>query len=87
VREIREEISKLGNVNLEALEQLVEEEERYNKFVKSEEELTQAKEVLESAIAQMDKIIITRLTNIIHDVNNEFNDVFATMFGGGSARL
>ncbi len=59
VREIREEISKLGNVNLEALEQLVEEEERYNKFVKSEEELTQAKEVLESAIAQMDKIIIT----------------------------
>ncbi len=42
VREIREEISKLGNVNLEALEQLVEEEERYNKFVKSEEELTQA---------------------------------------------
>nr|WP_318028638.1 hypothetical protein [Mycoplasmopsis bovis] len=27
------------------------------------------------------------MTNIIHDVNNEFNDVFATMFGGGSARL
>nr|WP_318027106.1 hypothetical protein [Mycoplasmopsis bovis] len=33
------------------------------------------------------KLLSLRLTNIIHDVNNEFNDVFATMFGGGSARL
>ncbi|WP_051622771.1 AAA family ATPase [Mycoplasmopsis primatum] len=87
VREIRDEIEKLGNVNLEALEQLVEEEERYNKFATSEAELTQAKETLETAINEMDKIIVTRLSNIIHDVNDEFNDVFATMFGGGGARL
>lgn len=35
----------------------------------------------------MDKIIIIRLINIIHDVNVEFNDVFVIMFGGGSVRL
>lgn len=87
VREIRDEIEKLGNVNLEALEQLVEEEKRYNDYAEGEKELTDAKEKLESAIADMDKIITTRLTNIIHDVNDEFNNVFASMFGGGSARL
>ncbi|MBZ4203624.1 AAA family ATPase [Mycoplasma tauri] len=87
VREIREEIEKLGSINLEALEQLVEEEKRYNDYAESESELSKAKEILESAIADMDKIITTRLTNIIHDVNEEFNNVFATMFGGGSAKL
>ncbi|MBZ4195159.1 AAA family ATPase [Mycoplasma sp. 1331] len=87
VRDIREEIEKLGSINLEALEQLVEEEKRYNDYAESESELSKAKEILESAIADMDKIITTRLTNIIHDVNEEFNNVFATMFGGGSAKL
>ncbi|WP_027120337.1 AAA family ATPase [Mycoplasmopsis lipofaciens] len=87
VRDLREEIDKLGNVNLESLELLVEEETRYNNFAENEKELTQAKETLESAISDMDKIITTRLSNIIHDVNDEFNNVFASMFGGGSAKL
>ncbi|WP_338822414.1 AAA family ATPase [Mycoplasmopsis felifaucium] len=87
VRELRDEIDKLGNVNLEALEQLVEEEKRYNEYAEGEKELSQAKETLENAISNMDKIITTRLTSIIHDVNDEFNNVFKTMFGGGSARL
>lgn len=87
VRQLREEIEGLGNVNLEALEQLVEEEKRYNEYAEGERELSAAKETLESAIADMDKIIITRLTNIINDVNDEFNNVFRTMFGGGTAKL
>ncbi|WP_406616866.1 AAA family ATPase [Mycoplasmopsis adleri] len=87
VRDLREEIEKLGNVNLEALDQLIEEEKRYNEYAEGEKEFTEAKEILENAISDMDKIITTRLNSIIHDVNEEFNNVFASMFGGGSARL
>ncbi|QSF13909.1 AAA family ATPase [Mycoplasma sp. Mirounga ES2805-ORL] len=87
VRFLREEIDKLGSVNLEALETLVEEEKRYNNYVDGEKELSEAKETIENAIADMDKIITTRLANIIHDVNDEFNNVFNTMFGGGHAKL
>lgn len=87
VRQLRGEIEALGNVNLEALETLVEEEKRYNEYAEGEKELSQAKETLESAIADMDKIIITRLTNIVNDVNGEFDNVFRSMFGGGSAKL
>ncbi|OAB48671.1 AAA family ATPase [Mycoplasmopsis gallinarum] len=87
VHQLREEIEALGNVNLESLEALVEEEERYNENTKGEAELTKAKEILENAIAEFDKIIISRLSNIVNDVNEEFNNVFQSMFGGGRAKL
>ncbi|UUM19162.1 AAA family ATPase [Mycoplasma sp. 1018B] len=87
VKNLREEIDKLGSINLDALEELVQEEERYNQFSENQKELNAAKESLEIAIAEMDKIIVSRLNNIINDVNEEFNNVFNTMFGGGIARL
>lgn len=87
VDQLRNEIESLGNVNLESLEALEEEEKRFNEFSTNEAELSAAKATLESAISDMDKIIVTRLSNIVHDVNEEFNNVFKTMFGGGSAKL
>ncbi|MGP1451601.1 MAG: AAA family ATPase [Metamycoplasmataceae bacterium] len=87
VDQLRSEIEALGNVNLESLEMLEEEEKRFKEYSDSEAELSAAKATLESAIADMDKIIITRLTNIVHDVDEEFNNVFKTMFGGGQAKL
>ncbi|BAP01213.1 chromosome segregation ATPase [Mycoplasmopsis californica HAZ160_1] len=87
VRDLREEIDKLGNVNLESLEALKEEEERFNKYDNGFKELSQAKATLEKAIADIDKVIVTRLTNIVNDVNTPFNEVFGTMMGGGKAEL
>ncbi|EGV00097.1 p115-like abc transporter ATP-binding protein [Mycoplasmopsis columbina SF7] len=87
VRELREEIDALGSVNLESLQNLVEEENRYNELAENEKELAEAKDSLDAAIAEMDKIIINRLTNIVNDVNDEFNNVFRSMFGGGQAKL
>ncbi|TQC54095.1 ABC transporter ATP-binding protein [Mycoplasmopsis mucosicanis] len=87
VRELREEIEKLGSVNIESLETLVEEEQRFNKYDQGFKELSEAKQTLEKAIADIDKVITTRLQNIVNDVNPAFNDVFATMLGGGKAEL
>ncbi|WP_051617843.1 AAA family ATPase [Mycoplasmopsis iners] len=87
VRVLREEIQKLGPINEEAIEKLEEQEKRYNEIAAQQSELAEAKATLEVAIAEMDKIITTRLKNIVEDVNGEFNNVFRSMLGGGSAEL
>lgn len=87
VRELREEISKLGSVNIESLEKLVEEETRFNELTHNFNESSEAKQILVKAIADIDKVIINRLVNIVNDVNPSFNEVFATMMGGGKAEL
>ncbi|MFV8499562.1 AAA family ATPase [Mycoplasma sp. VS424B] len=87
VAELREQISELGAVNLEAIEQLESVEERYDRYVADRDELVSTRNILMEAISELDKIIVTRLTSVVNDVNNEFNAVFKSMFGGGSAEV
>ncbi|MFV8477564.1 AAA family ATPase [Mycoplasma sp. VS410B] len=87
VAELREQISELGAVNLEAIEQLESVEERYDRYVADKDELVSTRNILMEAISELDKIIVTRLTSVVNDVNNEFNAVFKSMFGGGSAEV
>ncbi|WP_426461020.1 AAA family ATPase [Mycoplasma hafezii] len=87
IQELRSEIDALGNVNLESIVELEEVESRYDNFNQNFEELTEAKNTILGAIAEMDKIIITRLTNIVNDVNQQFSKVFSSMFGGGTAEV
>ncbi|KKB26605.1 Chromosome partition protein smc [Mycoplasmopsis meleagridis] len=87
VKDLREQIVKLGSIDIESLEKLVEEEERYNKLSADAKELSDAKDAIVSAISELDKIIISRLTTLVEEVDSEFNNVFKTMFGGGQAKL
>ncbi|WLP85362.1 AAA family ATPase [Mycoplasma seminis] len=87
VAELRQQISELGAVNQEAIEQLESVEERYDRYVSDRDELVSTRNILMEAIAELDKIIVTRLTNVVNDVNKEFNTVFKSMFGGGSAEV
>lgn len=87
VKELRSEIDALGSVNVEALEQFEELEARYNLLVENKNELDDAKSKIEEAIKHMDKIIITRLNTVMAEVDKEINEVFSTMFGGGSATV
>lgn len=87
VSRLRKEITALGNVNIEALEQYEELEKRYQDLMAQHQELSDAKDKIEEAIKQMDKIIITRLSTVMKEVDHEINEVFSTMFGGGTARV
>ncbi|SJZ47439.1 AAA family ATPase [Mycoplasmopsis verecunda] len=87
VAELREQIADLGAVNQEAIEQLESVEERYDRYVSDRDELVSTRNILMEAISELDKIIVTRLTNVVNDVNREFNSVFKSMFGGGSAEV
>ncbi|MGZ9756260.1 AAA family ATPase [Mycoplasma sp. 4423] len=87
VKELRYEIQELGNVNLEAIEQLQEVESRYEFNTKNRDEVTEAIRLCDEAISEMNKKIVARLTNIVDDVNIEMHKVFSSMFGGGSAEV
>ncbi|QZE12296.1 AAA family ATPase [Mycoplasma sp. Ms02] len=87
VDNLKAEIEELGNVDIDSIELFKEVEDKYNNYTRDRDELVEAKRIIVSAIAEMDKIIVTRLTQIVHDVNEEFNNVFTTMFGGGSAHI
>ena len=84
---MKTEISELGNVNLDAIQMYQEIKERHNDIYKDKVELEEAKRIINEAIAEMDKIIISRINNTMDIVNEEFNLVFKEMFGGGEARI
>lgn len=87
VSTLKTEISELGNVNLDAIQMYQEIKERHDGIYKDQQELEEAKRIIIEAIAEMDKIIISRINDTMEIVNNEFNKVFQEMFGGGEARI
>ncbi|MGX9358203.1 AAA family ATPase [Mycoplasma sp. 128] len=87
VLQLQQEIKELGNVNLQAIEQVKEVQERYDIHKKTEDELTEAVNKINQAIDEMDKMIIAKIKNTVNLVNNEFKYVFNKMFGGGMAEI
>ncbi|ACF07489.1 ABC transporter ATP-binding protein [Metamycoplasma arthritidis] len=87
VEGLRQDLRELGHVNLDAIQQLEEVESRYNSVKEQEEEIVNAKNTIEEAIEEMDKIIVDRISQTVDLVNGEFKFVFAKMFGGGMAEI
>lgn len=87
VGRIKEEIKDLGNINIDSIKSYEEISERYDGLKATESEIVDAKDKIESAIKEMDKIIITKLRDTLSAINEEFNNVFQSMFGGGEARV
>ncbi len=83
----RKEISELGHVNVDAIEDFEKVNERHEKLSTSEQEIFNAQQSILQAIDKMDKIIITKLDETVSDTRTEFQKVFETMFGGGVAKI
>lgn len=87
VGELKSDIEKLGNVNLDSIQLYEEIKRRYDEISTNEQELTNAKEIILEAVDKMDKIIISRINSTMEIVNEEFAKVFRKMFGGGEAKI
>lgn len=74
-------------VNIESLEKLVEEETRFNELTHNFNESSEAKQILVKAIADIDKVIINRLVNIVNDEILHLMKFLQQMMGGGKAEL
>ncbi|KDE41800.1 ABC transporter ATP-binding protein [Metamycoplasma hyosynoviae] len=87
VDNLKQDIRELGHINLEAIEQYEVVQERYTQVKTQEDQIVAAKNTIEEAINEMDKIIVERITQTVELVNGEFKFVFAKMFGGGMAEI
>lgn len=80
-------IDELGPVNLNAIEQFEELNERYTFLNEQRTDLREAKETLEQIINEMDREVEGRFKETFHTVQDHFTTVFKQLFGGGQAEL
>ncbi|MCI0376947.1 MAG: chromosome segregation protein SMC [Gemmataceae bacterium] len=85
IEELRRKLSRLGSVNLEALEELQELDKRAADLRAQFDDLTDAKKSLEEIIAKINqdsrKVFIESFTAI----RGHFQELFRKLFGGGMA--
>ena len=84
---LKTEIRRLGNVNLDAIEEYQNVSERFDHLTSQKEDLLEAQTTLLQAIDEMDEVMTKRFDETFNKVNEEFNLVFRSLLGGGKAML
>ncbi|UOF02709.1 chromosome segregation protein SMC [Bdellovibrio reynosensis] len=87
LKELREKLAKIGEVNLSAIEEYEETAQRYEFLTKQHSDLTEAKEQLRKVIDRINRICSKRFKETFDLVNDRFTRVFPVLFGGGEAWL
>ena len=85
--ECRNRLRALGNVDLDAVNKYNEVKSRYDYMKAQISDLTKAKEDLVSIINRLESEMKTAFITAFNQINENFNRVFAELFGGGSAEL
>ena len=80
-------IEELGSVNVNAIEQFEELNERYTFLNEQRNDLREAKQTLEQIINEMDQEVKDRFKATFFEVQDYFTTVFQSLFGGGHAKL
>ncbi len=87
VAELKERLEKLGPVNLVAIDEYKELEERYAFLVHQQEDLVNAKDSLHKAIQKINKTTKDLFVETFQKIQVEFKNFFRMLFGGGQAEL
>ena len=87
ISRLKKEISKLGNINVNAIEDCKELMERYEALSAQAHDLTVAKEDLEKIIKDLAVEMITRFDEAFEKIQENFSKTFRELFGGGNAKL
>ena len=87
VAQLRSEIQRLGNVNMNAPEEYAEVNQRYETMKKQIEDLTASRDKILAAIDEMDEVMKKQFRETFDQINLAFNDIFVSLYGGGKANL
>lgn len=87
VRDLKRQITALGDVNLGAIEEYARVHERYQFLSEQKDDLIEAKTTLYQVIREMDDEMAKRFKATFDAIRREFVVVFAKLFGGGRADL
>jgi chromosome segregation protein len=87
VQELREKLERMGQVNVLAVEQAQELDERHAFLTAQRQDLLDSIAELEHAIRKIDKASRERFEEAFQVINQHFGEVFKRLFGGGTAGL
>jgi len=87
LEKIQQRITRLGAINLAAIEEYKTQAERKEYLDKQNTDLEKALETLENAIRKIDKETRTRFKETFDKVNSGLAELFPKVFGGGHAYL
>lgn len=85
IDELRRKLSRLGNVNMEALAELQELERRAAELTTQFDDLTKSKKALEEIIAKINLDSRRMFLDTFSVVRTHFQEIFRKLFGGGMA--
>ena len=84
---LQKRIDEIGEVNLMAIDEYQELEERYLFMNEQQEDLQQSLAGLQSAIAKINRTTRKRFRETFDQVNATFQEIFPRLFNGGQAEL
>jgi chromosome segregation protein len=87
VRELKTRIENLGPLNMMALEELQEAEERYTFLETQRQDLLTSIEETAEAIREIDRVSRQQFLEAFKAINLNFAETFRTLFGGGIGQM
>ena len=87
IRQTKEEIRKLGDVNVNAIEEYKEVSERYEFLKTQHDDLIQAEQTLLGIIEELDTGMRRQFSEKFAEIQREFDKAFQQLFGGGKGTL
>ncbi len=87
IARIRDDIRKLGDVNVNAIEEYREVSERYGFLKGQHDDLVEAEQTLVGIIDDLDTGMRTQFAEKFAEIQKEFDGTFKQLFGGGHGTL
>ncbi len=84
---LKEQIKKLGDVNVNAIEDYRNLMERYQFLKTQHDDLVEAEKTLEGIITELDSAMHRQFQEKFGEIGREFDKVFKELFGGGKGTL
>ena len=86
-KEMKARIDSMGPVNMMALEEYNECDQRYNFLTREQADLLQSIEDTRAAIAELDEVSRQKFEEAFTIINANFVEAFRALFGGGSSEM
>ena len=87
IAELRRKLSRLGNVNLDAINELEELQERHTFLTSQRDDLDQSRRQLEQLIEKLNEESRERFRVVFEQIREYFRTLFRKLFGGGRADI
>ena len=84
---LKDQIKKLGDVNVNAIEDFKNLMERYQFLKTQHDDLVEAEKTLEGIIVELDSAMRKQFQEKFAEIGREFDKVFKELFGGGKGTL